>query len=130
MMFSLRTCIVQKLKSKQIHLTLAAVTYESCSHPGGIVQFSSAPCCIYLQAVPCDPAGADFNFAALSFNSELLHQIHLVPLHDGSLAETPQTLAGLRAGRRCRVAGKTLGREGGIGAILITTFPPVRLAMC
>lgn len=37
--------------------------------------------CVYLQAVPCDPAGADFNFAALSFNSEFLHQIHLVPLH-------------------------------------------------
>lgn len=45
-------------------------------------------CCNYLQAVPCDPAGADFNFAALSFNSEFLHQIHLIPLHGCSPAET------------------------------------------
>lgn len=53
------------------------------------MQFSiSVPlCCIYLQAVPCDPAGADFNFAALSFNSEFLHQIHLIPLHPHSLSE-------------------------------------------
>lgn len=46
--------------------------------------FCRVPCRIYLQAVPCDPAGADFNFAALSFNSKFLHQIHLIPLHPHS----------------------------------------------
>lgn len=86
-------------------------------------------CCIYLQAVPCDPAGADFNFAALSFNCKLLHQIHLVPLHDRSLAEIRRTFTSSE--RKTMPGGwKALRREWGIRAILITTFPPVRLVMC
>lgn len=65
------------------------------------MHFPSAPplCCIYLQAVPCDPAGADFNFAALSFNSKFLHQIHLIPLHPHSLSERQRTFNGFRRGK-------------------------------
>lgn len=50
------------------------------------------PCCIYLQAVPCDPARAHFNFAALSFNSKFLHQIYLIPLHPHSFIQKQRAL--------------------------------------
>lgn len=62
----------------------------------------------YLQAVPCDPAGADFNFAALSFNSEFLHQIQLIPLHGCSRAQT-QAIFALSAAEN--VAGGLRGKR-------------------
>lgn len=79
-------------------------------------------CCIYLQAVPCDPAGAHFNFAALSFNSKLLHQIHLVPLHDRSLAEIRRTFTSPE--RKTMPGGwKALRREGGDQSDPYHNFP-------
>jgi len=66
-----------------------------CEPTGEHAASTSVPLsCIYLQAVPCDPAGADFNFAALSFNSKFLHQIHLVPLHPHSVWEAQRTFTG------------------------------------
>ena len=58
-------------------------------------------CCVYLQAVPCDPAGTDFNFAALSFNSEFLHQIHLVQLHPCRPLEKPRAFMVSARGKKC-----------------------------
>lgn len=74
----------------------------------------SAACRNYLQAIPCDPAGAHFNFAALSFNSEFLHQIHLIPLHGYSPAEK-QALCTLSAAEKCcqRLERETLSRVEG-----------------
>lgn len=74
----------------------------------------SATCHNYLQAIPCDPAGAHFNFAALSFNSEFLHQIHLIPLHGYSPAEN-QALCTLSAAEKCcqRLERETLSRVEG-----------------
>ena len=87
-------------------------------------------CCNYLQAVPCDPAGADFNFAALSFNSEFLHQIHLIPLHGCSPAEA-QAVFRLSAAKNV-ARGLTEKHSAGwkeTGTILITTFLLVCLVM-
>lgn len=90
----------------------------------------SLPLCrIYLQAVPCDPAGADFNFAALSFNSEFLHQIHLIPLHPHSPSERQRTFM-VSAGKMMLADWKRKAREGDTRAFLITTFPLVRPVMC
>lgn len=87
-------------------------------------------CCNYLQAVPCDPAGADFNFAALSFNSEFLHQIHLIPLHGCSPAEK-QTIFRLSAAENVArdLKERRLAGWKETGTILITTFLLVCLVM-
>lgn len=106
--FLMMTCILQIPKSYQLArrmscilllvlLTLCSTTscgLRCCETPAdmNIYHSISLPlCCIYLQTVPCDPAGADFNFAALSFNCEFLHQIHLIPLHPRSPAKKQWT---------------------------------------
>lgn len=87
-------------------------------------------CCNYLQAVPCDPAGADFNFAALSFNSEFLHQIHLIPLHGCSPAEKQAIFMLSAAGSVARdLKERRLAGWKETGTILITTFLLVCLVM-
>lgn len=87
-------------------------------------------CCNYLQAVPCDPAGADFNFAALSFNSEFLHQIQLIPLHGCSPAEK-QAIFRLSAAENVArdLKERRLAGWKETGTILITTFLLVCLVM-
>lgn len=90
--------IIWHVPTEKLPADVKDVTYSDlmiCTQRCGVLQQPVWTCtyvqpllrCNYLQAVPCDPAGADFNFAALSFNSEFLHQIHLIPLHGCSPAE-------------------------------------------
>ena len=134
-------CTRELLKSEHFTWHLTGRVMYSAAHAASACMLSwtctfwSAPplCRIYLQAVPCDPAGADFNFAALSFNSKFLHQIHLIPLH----AHQPLTDTETWAPSQCFQGEKMLAwrrkkqlRAGETRAILITTFPLVHPVMC